>query len=160
MAKAKQKKKSDSEILFPEVSLDTGIGKINIMPFTLGDLIDLAPNIEAIVEGLKLRGTSLLDDDSNLKFTLDDIFNIYLSSSAEILTILTSVTKVSKEELRKLNPIEAVKLISMVVQQNGDTLKNFFDLFFGEQVVTSEKKKEMLTPDEDEEEENIPPKTS
>lgn len=152
MGKAKNKKKTDSEILFPEVSLDTNIGKIDISPFTLGNLVDVAPNIEAIVNGLKIRGTSLLDDDSGIKFTVEDLFSIYLSSSTELLPILEIVTKRTEEELRSLIPTDAIKIISLIIQQNGETFKNFFDPFFGEQVVTPKEKSKIVTADEDEKE--------
>ena len=123
------KKKTDTEILFPEVTLTLSLGTIIVKPLSFGNLIDISDNIESVVDSLKIRDFKLgLNDNGELALGLEDIATIYVSASKSLLPIMSIVTNIEEEKLRELSVIEGVQLIVTIIQQNGEVLKTFFDL--------------------------------
>lgn len=128
-------KKTDTEVLFPEVVCNLSIGKISVKPFTYGDIIDLSKYLEVILKEFKVR--DMYFDLSNMDFS--ELLSIYLMISEPSLPILVRVTGQSEDDIRKLAVGEAAQLMITIVQQNMEIFMRFFAQSFG----PSEPKKEL-----------------
>ena len=125
MAKLSKREKKDSEILFPEVSLDFTIGKVTVKPFTYGDVIDLSKNFETILSEFKTRDLSINME----QISLPEVLSIYIFIGEIALPILCRVTNLSEEEIRKLSMVESAQLMIVVIQQNVEVFMRFFGLY-------------------------------
>jgi hypothetical protein len=125
MAKLSKKEKKDSEILFPDVSLDFTIGKVTAKPFTYGDVIDLSKNFETILSEFKARDLSINMES----LSLPDVLSIYIFIGETALPILCRVTNLPEEEIRKLSMVESAQLMIVVIQQNVEVFMRFFGLY-------------------------------
>lgn len=122
-----EQKKTDTEILFPELTYDLSIGKVTIKPFTYGDIIDLSKNLEQILGEFKAR--DMYFDLAQMNFS--DLLSVYLMVAEPAFPIIVRVTGLGEEDVRKLTVGEAAQIMLAVVQQNMEIFMRFFAQSFG-----------------------------
>lgn len=122
-----RKKKSDTEVLFPEQTFDFSIGKVTIKPFTFGELIDITPSLEQLVDELKQQG--ILFNVETLSITFSEVLTYYFVSAPFLIPIMSVASKRTEEELRELNPVEAINMVLGIIAQNAKVIESFFVLF-------------------------------
>jgi len=122
-----EQKKTDTEILFPELTYDLSIGKVTIKPFTYGDIIDLSKNLEQILGEFKAR--DMYFDLAQMNFS--DLLSVYLMVAEPAFPIIVRVTGIEEEDVRKLTVGEAAQIMLAVVQQNMEIFMRFFAQSFG-----------------------------
>jgi hypothetical protein len=124
-----KKKKTDTEVLFPEVTYNLSIGEVTVKPFTYGDVIDLSPYLEEILHEIRVRGVRL--NAGIIDVDVSDIITIYLGLGKAALPILSRVTGKDEDDLRKLSILESAQLITTIIQQNLGVFVSFFAQFLG-----------------------------
>ena len=127
-----KKKKSDEEILFPEVKIKVKNMKGKekeyvIRPWSFGELVEISPLIENIFQDLKKRGTVI--DPTN--FTFDNMKDVYFSSIKHVGEIIAKTLKIEKAELSDLSVPSAVNLALGIFNANLDNLGNIISPFSG-----------------------------
>lgn len=112
-------KKSDEEILLPEVEVSGFVVK----PWTLGKLKRINPFLEHIFIKLEKKGVKLTLD--NLSEHLKDI---YFAAVEPLVSILAISLDRKEEELEDLSIEQTVKLVYLVYKQNEESIKNVSSL--------------------------------
>jgi len=113
------KKKTEDEILFPEVELDGFI----IKPWTLGKLRKINPHIENIFTTLKNKDIVL-----TLQNVENHLMDLYFAAVPQIMIILAISLEVSEEDLEEIPIPQAIRLIYLVFKQNEESIKNVLNL--------------------------------
>ena len=111
--------KTDLEILFPEVEVEG----VKVRPWSLGQLIDLAPIFESIAIDLKNRNVKIEHLGADEK--INDLILSFLPHVAKIIskTIQEDESVVREWPLRK-----ATATILTIITQNIEQIKNSFGL--------------------------------
>jgi len=114
-------KKTDEEILFPDVK----IGKVVVKPWSFGVLFEISDLVDSVLnkmESKNLGFDSLFTSDGTITFiTIGKLFTI---ASPEVLKIISITTGLSEDDIKKLSMEDGIKIAFTIFSQNRDTIKN------------------------------------
>lgn len=114
----KQKKKSEEEVLFPEVE----VGDIVVKPWSFGKLFDLAPILERVLDKAEEKGLMTMFDTSFISYaTMARLFTI---ASPEVLEIISITINKKVEEIKELSMEDGIKIAVIIYNQNKNSIKN------------------------------------
>jgi hypothetical protein len=111
------KEKTDAEVLFPEVEA----GGFKVGPWTLGNVIDLAPIFRAMAVVVKERGIKPAEAEKRIP----ELLELALPFAPQIISVTVGITPA---EARNLSVPRASVILLTIVSQNLEHLKNFFGL--------------------------------
>lgn len=115
----KEDKKTDEEILFPEIE----IGGIIVKPWSFGVLFDVTEDLEIILNKLDDIG---VDIDSLLinGITWKNMMKMFAVASPHILRIITLTTKEDEQTIKDLDMEIGIQIALTIYEQNKDQIKN------------------------------------
>jgi hypothetical protein len=108
---------SELDILFPEIEVEG----VRLRPWSLGQVVDLAPVFTALSKGMKENGITL----TNIESRMDDFVLLVMPYMARIIAVSA---RLPEEEVRAW-PLNKATMIAMsILSQNVEHLKNSFGL--------------------------------
>lgn len=110
-------KKSDEEILFPEVDVQGTVVK----PLTLDQSIKVVPKFQSIINKIKKKGITIDKIDSQ-------IFDVIQLILPELKEILPEVVDIKKQDIGSMPIVKITNIAVTIIQQNYDLLKNLKSL--------------------------------
>ena len=119
---ADKKKKSDEEILFPDIK----VGDLVIKPWSFGKLFDLSLLLDNIMVKAEARGILEDIDDGFLKYTT--MVKIFALSAPEILEIICITVDKDEDYVKSLSMTDGIKIALSIYNQNQEIIKNAFAL--------------------------------
>jgi len=117
-----KKKKSDEEILFPDIK----VGDLVIKPWSFGKLFDLSLLLDQIMVKAEARGILEDIDDGFLKYTT--MMKIFALSAPEILEIVCITVGKDEDYIKSLSMPDGIKIALSIYNQNVEIIKNAFAL--------------------------------
>jgi len=127
------KKKSEEEILFPEVKI---AGK-TIKPWSFGALFDLSESLEIVLDKVENKGIDKEFEDSGI-LTYTSMGRLFTIANQEVLKIIAYTINEDTEEVKKLNMSDGVKIALTIFHQNVETIKNALAPLLAEDTKTKE----------------------
>lgn len=133
-------KKSDEQILFPEVK----VGDITVKPWSFGILFDISDLLEQVLTKAEEKKVDL-DSDFITYVTMVKLFTI---ANTQVLKIMSITLNIPEEDIRNLPMEDGLKIAIIIAKQNwGIISKNVLNLLFSkkkEEDKENKKKKEQL----------------
>ena len=114
------KKKSEEEILFPEVKI---AGK-TVKPWSFGALFDLSESLEIVLDKIEDRDIDKEFEDSGGILAYSTIARIFTIANREVLKIIAYTLEEDEAEVKKLSMSDGVKIALTIFNQNRETIKN------------------------------------
>ncbi len=111
--------KNEIEILFPEIEVEG----VKVRPWSLGQLIDLAPIFESIAIDLKKRNVKVEHLGTDEK-----INELILSFLPYVAKIISVTIKEDEKVVREWSLKKATAIILTIMTQNLEQIKNSFGL--------------------------------
>jgi len=125
MTGKRTKKRSDEEILFPEVE----IGGFKIKPWSFGVLFEISEMLDAIFVKLDQRNVDLkFNFDEGLASNMPKFIRIAAIAAPEVKAILAITIDVNDEVIENLDMKTGMNLLITIFKQNFETLKNVFTI--------------------------------
>lgn len=110
------RKKSEEEILFPEVN----INNITVKPWGFGALFELSAILERVLDKAEEKGLIKdLESDFLSSVTLARLFTI---ANQEVLHIIAYTVGKKEEEVKKWDMQTGIKVAVTIFNQNKDTI--------------------------------------
>ncbi len=109
--------KSEIDLLFPEVEVEG----VKVRPWSLGQVVDLAPVLAAIAKGMKEQGITL----ENIEARIDDLVLLLIPHAAKIICVST---RLKEEEIREWPINRAALVVMAIIERNVEHIKNSFGL--------------------------------
>ena len=128
------KKKSEEEILFPEVKI---AGK-TIKPWSFGALFDLSESLEIVLDKIEDRDIDKEFEDSGGILAYSTIARIFTIANREVLKIIAYTLEEDEAEVKKLSMSDGVKIALTIFHQNVETIKNALAPLLAEDTKTKE----------------------
>jgi len=129
MSKEKEKK-TDEEILFPEVI----VGDITVRPWTFGVLFKVSELIDQIITKMEEKNVDI-DSDFIGYMTMFKIFSLATEQVLEVMEISLNIKTeeftqtITKEKIKELPLEDGVKIAMIIAKQNWQIIsKNVFNL--------------------------------
>jgi len=123
MSKKIEKKKTDEEILFPDVK----VGKYIIKPWSFGILFDISDMLEGILDKLdekSIKIEEIFSPEGFISYT--NLLRLFTIASKDVLSIIGITLDVDEEELKELDMTTGIKIATIIYKQNADMFsKNF-----------------------------------
>jgi hypothetical protein len=121
--KDEEKKPSESEILFPDIS----VAGLKIRPWTFGQFMDMLPVFRKAADRLLEIGIGKNDIDEALSdpSKMLEFVSIILPISGEVIA---KTVGVSEEEVRDWPIDKAVQVLIVILSENAGRIKNSFGL--------------------------------
>jgi len=114
------KKKSEEEILFPEVKI---AGK-TVKPWSFGALFDLSESLEIVLDKIEDRDIDKEFEDSGGILAYSTIARIFTIANREVLKIIAYTLGEDEAEVKKLSMSDGVEIALTIFNQNRETIKN------------------------------------
>lgn len=121
MAAKKTVKKTDEEILFPDIN----VGEYVVKPWNFGILFEISSLVEAVIVKAEEKGIEdQLNniDDSFIPYTV--ILKIFTLCSNELLEIIAITLGISIEEVKGVSMKQGIELVMAIFKQNSTVIKN------------------------------------
>ena len=116
-----EKKKTDEEILFPDVK----VADTTIRPWSFGVLFEISDLVDHVInkmEAKKVGLDSIISSDGTITFlTIGKLFTI---ASPEVLKIMSITTGLSDIDIKALSMEDGIKMAFTIFSQNKETIKN------------------------------------
>ena len=116
-----EKKKTDEEILFPDVK----VADTTIRPWSFGVLFEISDLVDHVInkmEDKKVGLDSIISSDGTITFlTIGKLFTI---ASPEVLKIMSITTGLSDIDIKALSMEDGIKMAFTIYSQNKETIKN------------------------------------
>ena len=116
-----EKKKTDEEILFPDVK----VANTTIRPWSFGVLFEISDLVDHVInkmEDKKVGLDSIISSDGTITFlTIGKLFTI---ASPEVLKIMSITTGLSDIDIKALSMEDGIKMAFTIFSQNKETIKN------------------------------------
>lgn len=116
-----EKKKTDEEILFPDVK----VADTTIRPWSFGVLFEISDLVDHVInkmEDKKVGLDSIISSDGTITFlTIGKLFTI---ASPEVLKIMSITTGLSDIDIKALSMEDGIKMAFTIFSQNKETIKN------------------------------------
>jgi hypothetical protein len=116
---SEEQKKTDEEILFPNVE----VCGITIKPWNFGKLFEISPSLESIIDKAEAKG--IVEEFYNsdiLRYTT--IAKLFLLASNDLMKIICITTGVEEEKVKSLSIEDGTKIILTIYNQNSELVKN------------------------------------
>ena len=110
------KKKTDEEIMFPEVT----VAGYKVKPWSFGMLFEISPMLDSVLSTLETKDIDV--DSGFLSYTT--IARLFAVASPQILDIIAITLDVDVNEVKNLSMEDGVKIAFTIYQQNSTVLKN------------------------------------
>lgn len=124
--KKEERKKTDEEVLFPEMKVKVKGVEYVVKPWSFGELLEVNPTLEKIFNSLDEKGTKI--DIGNMD--INTIKNIYFASAPQMPYIISKSTTITEEEVMKLSLQDALSFIMTIFSANLESINSFLSLFF------------------------------
>jgi len=119
----KGSKKSEEEVLFPEVKVKDYV----IKPWSFGILFDISEMLEGILDKLDekdIKLENMFSEDGFISYT--NVLRLFTIASKDVLEIIAITLGVDKEELKDLDMADGIKIATVIYKQNSEMfVKNF-----------------------------------
>ena len=124
--KEEKKKKTDEQILFPDMKVEAGGKEYILSPWNLGELVEVTPILEKIFVKLDEKGTKV--DFENISF--DVIKNVYFAATPQLIDLIAFSVDLGEDEVKKLSVPDALSLAMGIFSVNMESFNSFLSLFF------------------------------
>jgi len=118
MTDKKENKKSDEEILFPEVK----IGGYVVKPWSFGILFSISELLEQVLD--KIEEKNLMDVFDTEFMSYISMARLFTVAGSQVLKIISITLDEDEEEIKKLDMKDGIKIATTIYQQNLEILKN------------------------------------
>ena len=120
MEKAMAKKKSEEEILFPDVK----IGKYTVKPWSFGKLFEISSLLESVLDKIEKKGLDKLFTSTESVVSYTTIARLFTICSAELLELIAMTVGASEDNIKELSMQDGVKTALIIYRQNSEIIKN------------------------------------
>ena len=122
MTEENEKKKSDEEILFPNIK----VGDLVIKPWSFGTLFKISPYLDSVL--LKAESRGLIEEFDTGQLNMSSAVKLFAFAASELLDIICISIEKEKEYVESLGMVEGIKLVIAIYNQNLEIIKNGFAL--------------------------------
>ena len=136
MTDKKEKKKSEEQILFPEIE----IGKYTVKPWSFGVLFNISELLEQVLD--KVEEKNLMDMFDTGFISYISMARLFTVAGPQVLKIISITLEEEEEEIKKLDMKDGIKIATTIYQQNLEILKNAVGPLLGSLATDEEKEKE------------------
>ncbi len=117
-----KKKKSETEVLFPNIEVDD----ITVKPWSFGMLFELSTHLASVIELCEEKDIDKIFrfDKDNLDIKIVDAIKLLHIAGPEIKAIIAKTISLSEEEVAELDMGTGIKLAIAIFNQNKESIKN------------------------------------
>ena len=129
------KKKSDEEILFPEIT----INGIVVKPWGFGALFELSDSLEKVLD--RVEEKKLVEEIESGFLTNVTLARLFTIANREVLRIIAYTVDLPTEEVTKWDMETGIKVATVIFNQNKETIIGALKNVLGSPTKKEEKKK-------------------
>ena len=117
-----KKKKSETEVLFPDIEVDG----ITVKPWSFGMLFELSEHLAVVIDKCEQKDIDKIFrfDKDNLDIKIVDAIKLLHIAGPEIKAIVAKTISLSEEEVTELDMGTGIKLAIAIFNQNKESIKN------------------------------------
>lgn len=118
MSEEKEVKKTEEEILFPDVE----VAGIIVKPWTFGKLFQISNDLDELINILDEKNILLSLENDLVSMSL--IMKVFTIATGPLMNLITKSADVDEEKINSLTMEDGIKLVYTIFYQNWETIKN------------------------------------
>jgi hypothetical protein len=111
-----KKKRSDEEVLFPEITIDD----TTVKPWGFGALFELSDSLEKILD--KVEEKKLAEEIESGFLTNITLARLFTIANKEVLRIIAYTVKCDEDEVKDWDMDKGIKVATVIFNQNKETI--------------------------------------